>query len=132
MDTARFQAYLDVFNAGDFEGCYDRFWTPDVVLKGAAVEAHGRDVVRFLARTRLTVHETLQPRVLAFAEGHILAEMDIVFTAQTDSPDFFLRPVRAGERLPVKYMVSYTLAGDRMSYIKTFRWPVGYGFPAEG
>lgn len=130
MNRAWFDEYVAAFNAGDFELCKARFFTPDVMLQGAKITAHGDDMIRFLSDMRKSVREEIELITAAFTEDHILAEAKIYFTADADAPNFFLQPLRAGEVIKVRYMMSYTLAGGRIQKIRTYRWPVDQGFDA--
>jgi len=130
MNRAWFDEYIATFNSGDFALCKSRFFTSDVVLQGAKVHAQGDEMIGFLSAMRKTVREEIDILVAAFTDNHILAEAKMSFIADHDAPDFFLEPLRAGEVIQVRYMLSYTLVGDRICKIRTYRWPVGQGLDA--
>lgn len=130
MNRAWFDEYIATFNSGDFAACMGRYFTPDVVLQGAKIRAQGDDMIRFLSDMRKAVREEIDIIVAAFDQNHILAEAKISFIADRDSPDFFLQPLCAGEMLQVRYMLSYTLVGDRIRTIRTYRWPPGQALDA--
>jgi len=121
---ARFRAYIQTFNASDWDALRD-YYAPDVRLViGNGTQLIGRDAIlafynKVKRQTRRTV-EILQ----CFADGNTLAaEIESEFLAIEDAPNFASRPLAKGDRFYLNSFVFYDFDGAQYTRIRaaTFR-----------
>ncbi|BBC71000.1 conserved hypothetical protein [Altererythrobacter sp. B11] len=116
---SRFRAYIDAFNAGDWQKLVT-FYAPDVQLViGNGTELIGREaIVAFYTRVRAQARRTIEI-VDCFHEGGILAaELESEFVVLADLDDFLGRPVRQGDRHYVNSLVLYEYDGAVFTRIR--------------
>ena len=128
MKTFDYEEYLALFNTGNDRALCETFFTEDAVMQTANRTIRGRtELLDFLTQAHDGVREILHPQVVLQDAHHLLAEINIEFHATADRPGFVFGPLRTGQSIFVKFFVVYTLRGNRICYLKTARWPVGYG-----
>lgn len=118
MDRARFQAYVDTFNAKDLDALAD-FYDPEVVLELPTGIARGRDGI--IARYRKIfqhIDEQLEIGFLAIDGNRIAAEFLTNFRCHTDYPDFPEMPLHAGDILFYDSFIFYETANNRFCRIR--------------
>lgn len=125
MDRATYQAYLDAFMAQDFDG-FSKFYADDVVfnLSGGKKIIHGRQgIVDFYRVVFERIREELTVTFFCGDANAIAVEVDTVFTALADWPDFISRPMKAGERFAITSWAHYTLKDGKFTDIRSLRYP---------
>ena len=128
MATLDYQKYVALFNSGDDRELCDTYFTEDAVMQTANRYIKGKGaLLEFLQDAHDGVREILHPQVVLQDNHHILAELNIEFVADRDKPDFIFQPLQAGETVMVKFFVVYILRDNKVCYLKTARWPPGYG-----
>jgi uncharacterized protein with ACT and thioredoxin-like domain len=132
VDLKTYACYVDLFNQGDEEALFDKFYTEDAVMQTSDRYLKGRELVEFLKEAHDGVREILRPQIVVTDGDHLMAEVDIDFIAEADRPLFPIQPLKQGEKITVKFFCVYTCQGDRISYLKTSRWPVGWGLSRDG
>ncbi|MGC1460303.1 MAG: nuclear transport factor 2 family protein [Steroidobacteraceae bacterium] len=119
---AAFGAYVSAFSQGEFER-FARFYTEDVRLElGSIPPIQGRQgIIDFYRPMFASVSEKLRINTVTATETTI--ELDAVtrFTAITDAPDFVVAPMRAGEYVEGRVLVSYELRGGLIARISVRR-----------
>ncbi len=131
---ARFRAYIQAFNQGDWDALRG-FYAPDIRLViGNGTELSGRDaIVEFYGRVKQQTRRTIEI-IQCFAHGNVLAaEIESEFLAVEDAPDFSVRPMARGDRYYLNSFVFYDFEGDRYTRIRaaTFRREFRPLVPAE-
>jgi len=121
---ARFRAYLDAFNAGNWD-VLRGFYAPNVRLViGNGTELNGREtIIDFYQKVNQQVRRTIEI-VQCFGSGDTLAaEIESEFVAIQDAPDFAVRPMARGDRYYLNSFVFYDSAGEQYTRIRaaTFR-----------
>jgi len=120
----RFRAYMQAFNASDWEALRD-YYAPDVRLViGNGTELNGRDaILAFYGKVKRQTRRTIEV-VQCFADGQTLAaEIESEFLAVEDVPDFAVRPMAKGDRYYLNSFVFYDFEGEHYTRIRaaTFR-----------
>lgn len=120
----RFHAYLQAFNAGDWDALRG-FYAPEVRLViGNGTELTGREaILDFYGKVKQQTRRTIEI-VQCFADGKTLAaEIESEFLAIEDAPDFAVRPMARGDRYYLNSFVFYDFEGDHYTRIRaaTFR-----------
>jgi len=120
----RFRAYMQAFNAGDWDRLRD-YYAPDVRLViGNGTELNGRDaILAFYGKVKRQTRRTIEV-VQCFADGQTLAaEIESEFLAVEDVPDFAVRPMAKGDRYYLNSFVFYDFEGEHYTRIRaaTFR-----------
>jgi hypothetical protein len=119
---AAFGAYVAAFSQGEFER-FPRFYTEDVLLElGSVAPIRGRQgIIDFYRPMFERVSEKLTINSVTATETAI--ELDAVtrFTAIQDAPDFVVAPLRAGEYVEGRVLVSYELRGGLIARIAVRR-----------
>lgn len=116
---SRFRAYIDAFNAGDWQQLVS-FYAPDVTLvigNGTELNGHAA-IVAFYTRVRAQARRTIEI-VDCFHDGGILAaELESEFVVLADLDDFLGRPVREGDRYYINSLVFYEYEGALFTRIR--------------
>jgi len=121
---ARFRAYIQAFNATDWEALQG-YYAPDVRLViGNGTELNGRAaIVDFYGQVKRQTRRTIEI-VQCFADGQTLAaEIESEFLAIENAPDFAVRPMAKGDRYYLNSFVFYDFEGEQYTRIRaaTFR-----------
>jgi ketosteroid isomerase-like protein len=119
---AAFRAYTAAFSNADFER-FPRFYTEDVLLElGSVPPISGRQgIIDFYRPMFQRVREQLTLNSVRATDSTI--ELDAVtrFTALQDFPDFVVGPLRAGDHIEGRVLVSYELRGGLIARISVRR-----------
>ena len=119
-----FDRYIEDFNCNDDESMVPKHFTEDVVVEGPdGATLHGRQQwLSMLKFAHVGVSEKLQP-VLVLRDGDkMMAEVNAVFTASVDRPDFPVVPLKAGQSLTVRFFASYRLRGHQIAHLTLLTW----------
>jgi hypothetical protein len=121
---ARFRAYLQAFNASDWD-TLRRFYAPDVRLViGNGTELTGCEAIMdFYTKVKQQSRRTIEI-VQCFADEETLAaEIESEFLAIEDAPDFAARPMARGDRYYLNSFVFYDFNVEHYTRIRaaTFR-----------
>ena len=116
---ARFGAYLQAFNTGNWDALRG-FYAPDVRLViGNGTELNGREaIIDFYRKANQHVRRTIEI-VQCFGDGNTLAaEIESEFIAIRDAPDFAARPMARGDRYYLNSFVFYDSEGEHYTRIR--------------
>jgi hypothetical protein len=120
--VAAFRSYVAAFSNADFER-FPRFYTEDVLLQlGSVPPINGRQgIVDFYRPMFQRVRENLTINSVTATDTTI--ELDAVtrFTAIKDAPDFVVAPLKVGEYVEGRVLVSYELRDGLISRISVRR-----------
>jgi ketosteroid isomerase-like protein len=120
--VAAFRSYVAAFSHGDFER-FPRFYTEDVLLElGSVPPIRGRQgIIDFYRPMFQRIRENLTINQVTATDTSI--ELDAVtrFTAVKDAPDFVVAPLKAGEYVEGRVLVSYRLREGLISGISVRR-----------
>ncbi len=107
---AAYEAYTAAFSAGD-PSRYTRFYTEDVeLLLGSVPPMKGRQAIAdFYTAMFERVRESLTVHGIEARESEIVSDTTSRFTAVADAPDFVVGPLRKGDYIEVRVIVTYTL-----------------------
>ncbi|MEO6042000.1 MAG: nuclear transport factor 2 family protein [Croceibacterium sp.] len=119
---AAYQAYTAAFSAGD-AGRFTRFYTPDVeLLLGSVPPMKGPQAIAdFYAEMFKRVRENLTVHGITATEHEIVSDTTSRFTAVADAPDFVVGPLKKGDYIEVRVLVTYTLRGGLIERIAVKR-----------
>jgi predicted SnoaL-like aldol condensation-catalyzing enzyme len=107
---AAYQAYTAAFSAGD-PSRYTRFYTDDVeLLLGSVPPMRGKQAIAdFYTEMFKRVRESLTVHGITASETEIVSDTTSRFTAVADAPDFVVGPLRKGDSIEVRVIVTYSL-----------------------
>jgi hypothetical protein len=107
---AAYGAYTAAFSAGD-PVRYTRFYTEDVeLLLGSVPPMKGKQAIAdFYTAMFERVRESLTVHGIEASESEIVSDTTSRFTAVADAPDFVVGPLRKGDYIEVRVIVTYTL-----------------------
>ena len=119
---AAYQAYTAAFSNGDPER-YTRFYTDDVeLLLGSVPPMRGKQAIAdFYSEMFKRVREGLTVHGIEASEREIVSDTTSRFTAIADAPDFVVGPLRKGDYIEVRVIVTYTLRGGLIERIAVKR-----------
>jgi hypothetical protein len=121
-DRAWFQAYLDAFNASDFEG-FGAYYAPDVAFFGQAATLEGRDAVLAFYRTvKARIDEQIDLLTFHASGDGIAAEILTSLVAREDWPDFPTGPLLKGQRRESINFAFYDIADGHFTRIRSARF----------
>jgi hypothetical protein len=123
MSRERYMQYVEWFNANDPR--FIEFYHPDVVLELGASTIQGDQAIRdFYAEVKAHIHEKVEvTHYIADATG-IAAELPTEFRVYRDwdEPNYFRRPLKAGEVFRVVSFGLYWVEDGRFRHIKAARY----------
>lgn len=107
---AAYAAYTAAFSADD-PARYTRFYTEDVeLLLGSVPAMKGKAAIAdFYTAMFERVRESLTVHGIEAREHEIVSDTTSRFTAVADAPDFVVGPLRKGDYIDVRVIVTYTL-----------------------
>lgn len=119
-----FEAYLEAFNGGDFDG-FGSYYADDVIFQGQAAQVVGRTtVLDFYREVKRRLDERLE--LLTFvgapAVGRLAVEMRTTLIARQDWLELSTGPIRAGERRQSVNFIFYDIADGRFTRIRSARF----------
>jgi hypothetical protein len=121
---ARFRAYLQAFNASDWDALR-RFYAPDIRLViGNGTELTGCEAIMdFYTKVKQQSRRTIEILQCFANEETLAAEIESEFLAIEDAPDFAARPMARGDRYYLNSFVFYDFNGEHYTRIRaaTFR-----------
>jgi len=119
---AAFRAYTAAFSNADFER-FPAFYTEDVLLELGSVPAiRGRQgIIDFYRPMFERVREHLTVKRVTAGDEDIELDALTRFTAIRDAPDFVVGPLRKGEYIEGRVLVSYRLRNGLISHIRVRR-----------
>ena len=123
-----YDAYIATFCTGDDERLVRDYFAEDVVFTGGQRQHHGKDaLLGFLKWAHDGVREV--PRVQNWMQQGdlIFAEVDMDFHATKPRRDFPFGDLEPGDRVTVKFFVTYRLRDGRIVELKSMTWPPEQG-----
>jgi hypothetical protein len=107
---AAYSAYTAAFSAGD-AARFTRFYTEDVeLLLGSVPPMKGPQAIAGFYREMFKrVRESLTVHGITASEHEVVSDTTSRFTAVADAPDFVVGPLRKGDYIEVRVIVTYTL-----------------------
>jgi len=114
-----FERYIADFNGNDDESMVAKHFTQDVVIEGPdGTTLNGRQQwLGMLKFAHAGVSEKLQPLMVLRDGDKLMAEVNAVFTAAVDRPDFPVVPLKAGQSVTVQFFASYRLRGHQIAHL---------------
>jgi len=123
-----YKAYEECFNAGDDDELVRRFFHDDVTFSGGTRDYTGKDeLIAFLRWAHDGVREVMRPQMVLQDESHVFAEVDMDFHATKERPEFPFGHLRPGDRVTVKFFVTYLVRDGKVAQLKSMTWPPGKG-----
>ena len=120
--------YEALFNTGDDAALIARFFDDDVVFTGGTREHRGKAALKgFLDWAHDGVREIMRPQNVLQRDDLVFAEVDMDFHATKERPDFQFGHLRPGDRVTVKFFVTYRLRDGKVVELKSMTWPPGKG-----
>lgn len=120
--------YIALFNTGDDAALVDRFFAEEIAFSGGTRDYQGRAALKaFLDWAHDGVREVMRPQNILQREDLIFVEVDMDFHASKERPEFPFGHLYPGDRVTVKFFVTYRLRGDRIVELKSMTWPPGKG-----
>jgi hypothetical protein len=121
-----FDAYIRDFNANEDDAVLAKYFTEDLILEGPDRTMHGRDEwLGMLKFMHAGVREELQPQLVVRHGKNLMTEVNAVFTALEDRPDFFFGPLQKGAILKMKFFAVYRLRGHQIAHLTLAFWAPG-------
>jgi hypothetical protein len=120
--VAAFGSYVAAFSAAEFER-FPRFYTEDVLLElGSVPPIRGRQgIIDFYRPMFQRVREKLTINSVKATDSTIELDALTRFTAIQDAPDFVIAPLKTGEYVEGRVLVSYQLRDGLISRISVRR-----------
>ena len=120
--------YIAVFNSGDDAALVARFFADDVVFSGGTRDYRGKAALKsFLDWAHDGVREVMRPQNVLQRGDLIFVEVDMDFHATKERPEFPFGHLYPGDKLTVKFFVTYRLREGRVVELKSMTWPAGKG-----
>lgn len=120
--------YVALFNTGDDAALVERFFDDEVVFSGGTRDYRGKAALKsFLDWAHNGVREVIRLQNILQREDLIFVEVDMDFHATKERPDFPFGHLHPGDKVTVKFFVTYRLRDDRVVELKSMTWPPGKG-----
>ena len=120
--------YIALFNTGDDAALVERFFADDVVFSGGSRDYQGKAALKsFLDWAHDGVREVMRPQNILQREDLIFVEVDMDFHATKERPEFPFGHLYPGDKVTVKFFVTYRLRQGKVVELKSMTWPPGKG-----
>ncbi len=133
MSRERYLQYVEWFNANDPR--FIEFYHPDVVLELGAATIQGAEAIRdFYASVKAHIKETVEVTHFVSDATGVAAEIPTEFKVFKDwpEPNYFRRPLKAGEVFRVVSFGLYWMEGGKFRHIKAARYKLVNDWQMEG
>jgi hypothetical protein len=114
----------------------ERFFADDVAFSGGTRDYRGKAALKsFLDWAHDGVREVMRPQNILQREDLLFVEVDMDFHATKERPDFPFGHLHPGDKVTVKFFVTYRLRENKVVELKSMTWPPGKGvtsLPALG
>ena len=123
MTEDDFRAYIEAFNANDFEG-FGRFYADNVIFElGAMKRIDGREnILDFYREDKAHITEVVTPLDVIVSRSRIAMHCHTTFETFKDWPDFEIWPTMAGDTREVETIAMYEIEDDRFTHIRGARF----------
>jgi len=123
-----YKAYETLFNTGDDAALVARYFDEDVAFSGGSRDYRGKAALKaFLDWAHDGVREVMRPQNVLQQGDLLFAEVDMDFHASKERPEFPFGHLRPGDRVTVKFFVTYRLRNGKVVELKSMTWPPGKG-----
>ncbi len=133
MTRERYDQYVGWFNQNDPR--FLEFYHPDVVLElGAATLEGAKAIGDFYAEVKAHIHETVTVNHFVSDATGVGVEIPTEFKVYKDwpEPNYFKRPLKAGEVLRVVSFGLYWMEDGKFRHIKAARYKLVNDWKMEG
>jgi ketosteroid isomerase-like protein len=123
-----YDEYIALFNTGDDAALVERFFADDVVFSGGSRDYQGKAALKsFLDWAHDGVREVMRLQNILQRADLIFVEVDMDFHATKERPDFPFGHLFPGDKVTVKFFVTYRLREGKVVELKSMTWPPGKG-----
>ena len=121
VDQNYWLEYYKVYNSKRYDDLVNIFFAEDAVFQNPKFTCHGRnEIASFFTEHHTLVSEELVPRTLVLTPEVCAIEIDGIFIADIDVPDFYIVPLKKGKAEPWAMSAFYHMKGDRITRARVF------------
>jgi ketosteroid isomerase-like protein len=126
MAAIDYREYLATFNSTDMSELISHY-APDVVIEGPRGVTPRDEFLEQLRDARDGVSVSASPITVLGDDEHLMAELDITYSAERDRPDHPVVPLRAGEAITMRFFVSYDVSDGVITRFSRSFWRLPEG-----
>ncbi len=120
MNKERMKAYYETYNRSVDEAL-STFYTDDAVFEYQDLKLNGKEeIVNHFAGLQQAVKEVMTPTNILIDGDKAAVEVENIFEAKIDIPDFLGRSLKAGESFAGKFSGFYDTRGDQICHIRLY------------
>ncbi len=120
MNKERMEAYYATYNRSVDEALLT-FYTDDAVFEYQDLKLDGKEaILNHFAALQQAVKEIMTPTSILVDGDKVAVEVENIFEAKVDLPDFLGRSLKAGESFTGKFSGFYDTQGDRICHIRLY------------
>jgi len=121
VDREYWQEYFETYNAKRYEDLVQNFYAEHPTFQNPKYKLAGRQsIADFFREHHIDVNETLTPITVVLTPEVAALELDAVFSASRDVPDFYVHPITRGVEVKMGMAAFYHLEGDRIAHVRVY------------
>jgi len=121
VDAQYWQEYFRTYNAKLYDDLVNNFYAEQPTFQNPKFKLAGRRAIaEFFTGHHIDVDETLTPITVLITPEVAALELDAVFSAKIDLPDFYVQPLTRGVEFRMGMAAFYHLQGDRIAHARVY------------
>lgn len=121
VDHAYWEEYFATYNNKQYDALVNNFYTENATFQNPKYQMTGRPAIaEFFREHHLHVNEVLTPLTVVITPEVACLELDGVFSADCNLPDFYVMPLELGKPAKMGMGVFYHLEGDRITHARVY------------
>jgi ketosteroid isomerase-like protein len=121
VDREYWREYFETYNAKRYDDLVNNFYAEDPTFQNPKYKLEGRrDLAEFFKQHHVDVKETLTPITVVITPEVAALELDAVFSAEKDVPDFYVHPISRGVPVNMGMSAFYHLRDDRIVHARVY------------
>jgi hypothetical protein len=121
VDGEYWREYFQTYNAKRYDDLVNNFYAEHPTFHNPKFKLQGRQAIAdFFTQHHIDVNETLTPITVVITPEVAALELDAVFSAEKDVPDFYVHPITRGVEVKMGMAAFYHLTGDRIAHARVY------------
>ena len=121
VDTQFWQDYFNAYNSKQYDKLMNEFYAEDAIFQNPKQKFVGREaILKHFQDAHTSVDEKLEEVTRIISPEVTAIELNGYFVAQRDMPDYYVRPLKKGEKQEMGMGVFYHLKGDKIARVMVY------------
>ncbi len=113
--------YFQTYNQKRYDDLVNNFYADQPTFQNPKYKLEGRQAIAdFFKQHHIHLNETLTPITVVITPEVAALELDGVFSADQDLPNFYVMPITRGVEVKMGMAAFYHLEGDRIAHVRVY------------